>query len=159
MTDAEGAAAPPGSQRRSEPLSGTLTFQLMTLGAVAADRFAAALAPLDLKPRHAALMAVVGRGLAASQLEVAAHLGVVPSLVVALADHLVRLGAVERIRDPRDRRRQVLLLTQHGHRLLERCAAAARSVDEELAARLPASERAAFTRSLGALANGAGFPT
>ncbi|TDD80992.1 MarR family winged helix-turn-helix transcriptional regulator [Actinomadura rubrisoli] len=153
MTDAEGTAA------RPQTLPGTLTFQLVTLGAIATDRFTEALAPLGLKPKHAGLMTVVSRGLAASQLEAAAAMGVVPSLVVSLADHLVKLGAIERVRDPRDRRRQVLTLTRQGRRLLEQCAAAARSVDDELAAALPAEQRAAFARSLSDLAGRAGLPT
>ncbi|WP_216651563.1 MarR family winged helix-turn-helix transcriptional regulator [Actinomadura litoris] len=143
MTDAESLP---------EPLPGTLTFQLVVLGAIATDRFADALAPLRLKPKHAGLLAVVSRGLAASQLEVATTMGVVPSLVVSLADHLVGLGAIERVRDPADRRRQVLTLTGEGRRLLEECAAAARSVDDQLAASLPARERGDLARSLSALA-------
>lgn len=153
MTDAAGPADAPQS------LPGTLTFQLAALGAIANDRFAAALASLDLKPKHAGLMTVVNRGLAASQLEIAGTMGVVPSLVVALADHLVQLGAIERVRDPRDRRRQVLTLTREGRRLLDRCAAAARAVDEELAAGLPAERRAEVARSLGVLADEAGLPS
>jgi len=35
-------------------------------------------------------------------------MGVAPSLVVALADHLKELEAVQRVRDPADRRRQIL---------------------------------------------------
>ena len=113
---------------------------------------------LGLKPKHAGLLTVIDRGLAASQLDVAATMGVVPSLVVSMADHLVRLGAIERVRDPRDRRRQILTLTGEGRRLLAECAALARSVDEELAATLPLDERAGVARSLGALASRAGLP-
>ncbi|QXJ24013.1 winged helix-turn-helix transcriptional regulator [Actinomadura graeca] len=154
----DGTPPPPGpSGAPHAALPGTLTFQLVTLGALATDRFAEALAPLGLKPKHAGLLAVVSRGLAASQLDVAATMGVVPSLVVSLADHLVRLGAIERVRDPRDRRRQVLTLTGEGRRLLAQCAAAARSVDDQIAAALPPGERAVVARTLGTLADGSGL--
>ncbi|WP_245667604.1 MarR family winged helix-turn-helix transcriptional regulator [Actinomadura macra] len=164
MTDAEPPPGPPPEPPGTPgPFPGslprTLTFQLVTLGALATDRFAEALAPLGLKPKHAGLMTVVSRGVAASQLDVAEAMGVVPSLVVSLADHLVRLGAIERVRDPRDRRRQILTLTGEGRRLLAECAAAARSVDEELAAALTPDERAGLTRSLGTLADGSRLPT
>lgn len=43
-------------------------------------------------------------------------MGVVPSLVVTLADQLEGLGAIERVRDPDDRRRHRLGLTEEDTR-------------------------------------------
>ena len=95
----------------------------------------------------------------ASQQELAARLGVAPSLVVSLADHLETLGAVRRVRDPGDRRRQVLTLTDHGRDLLEQCAAAARALDEELTAALAPEQRVALHDALGVLAAAYGLPS
>ncbi|MDH6138817.1 MULTISPECIES: MarR family winged helix-turn-helix transcriptional regulator [Kitasatospora] len=138
----------------------TVVFRLGTLGTVAADRFAAAIEPLDLKPKHVGLMASLAHGEAsASQQELAGRLGVVPSLVVSLADHLERLGAVQRVRDPGDRRRQILTLTDQGRALLAQCTATARELDERFTAVLSAKQRAALQEALAILAAEAGLPT
>ncbi|MFH8620935.1 MarR family winged helix-turn-helix transcriptional regulator [Streptomyces vietnamensis] len=141
MNDVKGAAA----------LRATLVFNLGTLGALASDRFAARVEAIGLKPKHAGLLAALDAGSGASQQELATRLGVAPSLIVALADQLQELGAVERVRDPEDRRRQVLTLTTEGRLLLARCAEAAEEADAELTAGLSDVQRTALTRSLGAL--------
>ncbi|WP_405132822.1 MarR family winged helix-turn-helix transcriptional regulator [Nocardia sp. NBC_01388] len=144
--------------KKSSGLPGTVAFRLGTLGSAVTDRFAARIESYDLKPKHAGVLTALSIGQAASQQELAALLGVAPSLVVALADHLERLGAIERVRDPADRRRQVLTLTDHGRELLRKCERAARDLDGELTAGLTAAERAAFQRALGVLAAEAGLP-
>ncbi|WP_086831112.1 MarR family winged helix-turn-helix transcriptional regulator [Streptomyces sp. NRRL B-24572] len=141
MNDVKGAAA----------LRATLVFNLGTLGALASDRFAARVEAIGLKPKHAGLLAALDAGSGASQQELATRLGVAPSLIVALADQLQELGAVERVRDPEDRRRQVLTLTTEGRLLLARCAEAAEEADAELTAGLSDVQRAALTRGLSAL--------
>ncbi|MEU8622197.1 MarR family transcriptional regulator [Streptomyces sp. NPDC048623] len=138
MSDVKGAAA----------LRATLVFNLGTLGALASDRFAARVEAIGLKPKHAGLLAALDAGSAASQQELATRLGVAPSLVVALADQLQELGAVDRVRDPEDRRRQVLTLTPEGRRLLARCAEAAEAADADLTAGLTAAQRTTLTRTL-----------
>ncbi|MFJ5233749.1 MarR family winged helix-turn-helix transcriptional regulator [Kitasatospora sp. NPDC088391] len=146
MSDVKGAATPGAAALRA-----TLVFNLGTLGALATDRFAARVEALGLKPKHAGLLAALDAESAASQQELATRLGVVPSLIVSLADQLQALGAVERVRDPEDRRRQVLTLTAEGRRLLARCAEAAEAADAELAAGLTAAQRTALGRELRAL--------
>ncbi|MEU1230763.1 MarR family winged helix-turn-helix transcriptional regulator [Streptomyces sp. NPDC005828] len=141
MSDVKGAAA----------LRATLVFNLGTLGALASDRFAARVETVGLKPKHAGLLAALDAGSGASQQELAARLGVAPSLIVVLADQLQALGAVERVRDPQDRRRQVLTLTAEGHRLLARCAEAAEEADAELTAGLGDAQRTALADALRAL--------
>ncbi|MEV7181881.1 MarR family winged helix-turn-helix transcriptional regulator [Kitasatospora sp. NPDC093679] len=138
MSDVKGAAA----------LRATIVFNLGTLGALASDRFADRVEELGLKPKHAGLLAALDAGSATSQQELATRLGVAPSLIVVLADQLQELGAVERVRDPEDRRRQVLTLTTEGRRLLARCAEAAEAADAELTAGLTEPQRTALTRSL-----------
>ncbi|GAA1893750.1 hypothetical protein GCM10009753_23190 [Streptantibioticus ferralitis] len=85
-------------------------------------------------------------------------MGIAPSLVVSLADHLEGLGAVQRVRDPQDRRRQVLTLTEEGRRLLDRCESAARALDEEFGSGLTADQRRALDEALQVLANRVGLP-
>ncbi|WP_280723423.1 MarR family winged helix-turn-helix transcriptional regulator [Kitasatospora sp. MAA4] len=135
----------------AEALRATVVFQLGTLGTLAADRFAAQVEALGLKPKHAGVLAALDAGAAASQQELASRLGVAPSLIVALADQLQELGAVERVRDPEDRRRQVLSLTGEGRRLLACCVGAAETVDAELTAGLSETQRSSLARGLRAL--------
>jgi DNA-binding MarR family transcriptional regulator len=137
----------------------TVVFRLGTLGSIAADMFADKIESMGLKPKHAGLMTALQAGVAASQQELASRLGVAPSLVVMLADHLEGMGAIQRVRDPDDRRRQVLTLTDHGRQLLADCAAAARELDAELTAGLTASQLNGLQRGLAILAERVGLPT
>ncbi|MBO8192883.1 winged helix-turn-helix transcriptional regulator [Streptomyces oryzae] len=143
----------------SAGLPRTLVFRLSTLGAVVGDRFAERIEQHDLKPKHVGLLTALAQGTFASQQDLAGRLGVAPSLVVSLADHLESLGAVQRVRDPQDRRRQVLTLTDQGRTLLSACAAEARALDDELTADLDQSQREALHTALGGLAASLGLPT
>jgi DNA-binding MarR family transcriptional regulator len=111
---------------------GTVTFRLGLVGVAQDALYASRLAALDLKPRHVALLCVLRLRGAESQLELAGLLGVAPSLVVLLADHLEGLGAISRVRDPADRRRQSLRLTEAGTRLLEAATEVAAELDQEI---------------------------
>ncbi|MER8182218.1 MarR family transcriptional regulator [Kitasatospora sp. NPDC094015] len=139
-------------------LTGTLAFRLGTLGSLVSARFAAAVAPLGVKPKHVGLLAVLSTGAPASQQELARVMKVVPSLVVSLADQLEELDAIERVRDPEDRRRHRLSLTDGGRDLLAACLAAAAELDAELTASLGAADGEALMRLLGVLASEAGLP-
>lgn len=152
MGDVNGTSGPPTG------LTATVVFKLGTLGASATARFTREIEGLGLKPKHIGLMAALTFAAAASQQEVAARMGVVPSLVVSLADHLEGLGAVQRVRDPQDRRRQVLTLTEEGRRLLDRCESVARALDDEITTGLTADQRKALEEALQVLADRVGLP-
>ncbi|MBP8532239.1 MarR family winged helix-turn-helix transcriptional regulator [Streptomyces sp. MK37H] len=137
----------------------TVTFRLGVLGAWQEARYTERLAGLELKPKHVALLGVLRIKGAESQLELAGVMRVAPSLVVQLADHLEALGAIERVRDPADRRRQRLTLTKDGIRLLNAAGDLAEELDEELTAPLAPADRAALTRILERLAAHTGIPT
>jgi DNA-binding MarR family transcriptional regulator len=139
-------------------LATTMAFRMGVLGARLGDRFAERLAAHDLKPKHAGLLVALSQAKAASQQELAARLQVAPSLVVALADHLERCGAIQRVRDRGDRRRQVLTLTDRGRELLDLCEREARALDAELVAELAEDDHAALRRGLAALAARSGLP-
>lgn len=143
---------------KAEPLSSTFTFLLGTVGTVVAQRYADRIEPLGLKPKHLGLLAVLASADGLAQLDVAAALGVVPSLVVRLVDHLEGVGAVERVRDPDDRRRQTLRLTDHGRQLRDRCDVIARSLETEILAGLPAAEKKALRAALRRVAGNLGLP-
>ncbi|MEU1203501.1 MarR family winged helix-turn-helix transcriptional regulator [Streptomyces sp. NPDC005813] len=157
MNDVKGPQGTVGSQGHPA-LTGTLAFRLGTVGTLATARFAAAVEDLGVKPKHVGLLTVLSGGAPASQQDVARTMGVVPSLVVTLADQLEGMGAIERVRDPDDRRRHRLGLTGAGRTLLAECTARARAVDEELTAGLSEPERAALAHAMGVLAREAGLP-
>src|SRR5438445_4536111 len=102
-------------------MTDTAAFGLGTVGVLVAQRFADLIAPLDLKPKHVGLLTLLAAGGATSQLDLARTMGVAPSLVVRLADHLEQLSAILRVRAPEDRRRQILSLTDRGRDLLATC--------------------------------------
>jgi DNA-binding MarR family transcriptional regulator len=144
--------------KRASGLPATVAFRLGTLGSLVSDEFAARIEQYGLKPKHAGVLTALSVGACVSQQDLATRLGVAPSLVVSLADHLESLGAVQRVRDPGDRRRQVLNLTDRGKELLADCAAAARSYDDELTSALTQAQSAALRAALGILTAQAGLP-
>jgi DNA-binding MarR family transcriptional regulator len=135
-----------------KPLPSTISFRLGTLGSLLTARFTDRIQALGLKPKDVGLLTLLRADGPASQLEAARLMGVAPSLVVTVADRLEALGAVRRLRDPGDRRRQQLTLTDQGQALLDRCAAVAEELDTEFTAALDAPERAALTQALAKLA-------
>lgn len=139
-------------------LTATVSFRLGTIGTLTTNRFTERIETFGLKLKDVGLLHLLQDGGPASQLEVARLLGVAPSLVVAMADRLEVLGAVRRLRDPGDRRRQQLVLTEQGHELLGRCTTAARELDAELTAELDEPTRQALNAVLGTLAASLGLP-
>ncbi|MFE0464295.1 MarR family winged helix-turn-helix transcriptional regulator [Kitasatospora sp. NPDC058965] len=141
-----------------DPLPSSTSFRLGTLGALVTARFTDRIEAFGLKPKDVGLLTLLRAGGPLSQLEAARAMGVAPSLVVTVADRLEALGAVRRLRDPGDRRRQQLTLTDQGGALLDRCAATAHDLDAEFTAGLSEPERTALNTALGRLAADHGLP-
>jgi DNA-binding MarR family transcriptional regulator len=152
----------PGSPRPSGPSGpsgpplvarfGGIGYLLSRLGAAGNARFAAALAPLGLRPRHFGALAVLEHTQPATQQTLANALGVDRSTLVAIADHLEAIGAVSRRRDSADRRRYALELTEHGRTLLARCKQIVRHGEEEGLAPLSQQQREQLLELLSILA-------
>ncbi|MEP6697410.1 MAG: MarR family transcriptional regulator [Pseudonocardiales bacterium] len=117
----------------------TAAFLVAKLGGRVEARFAEALGPLGLRPRHCGLLSLLASD-PAPQMDLARRLGVTPSVVVDMVDELEKLMAVRRVRDATDRRRQVVELTARGKRLLTKSVAVARALDAELLALVPVDE-------------------
>ncbi|WP_239003923.1 MarR family winged helix-turn-helix transcriptional regulator [Nocardia panacis] len=94
--------------------------------------FGARIEPLGLTHRQVGVLAVVDAGHARSQREVADTLGVAPSLVVALVDRLVAMGAINRVQGSTDRRVHTLELTDQGRELLAHSIAIVNELDRDL---------------------------
>lgn len=82
-----------------------------------------------------------------SQQDVARRLSTDPTLIVATVDALEARGVLERTRDPRDRRRYVLVVTAEGRKLLAKTAKLAAAAEGEFLAPLDDDE----CRQLGCL--------
>ena len=116
------------------------------------------LAPLALKPKHVSLLSALELGAPGSQAELASTLHVAQSLIVLFVDHLQDLGAVRRERDPSDRRRQQVVLTDEGRRLLAESLHIAEEIDQEITEGMSASERATVLAFLARRVNAIGVP-
>jgi DNA-binding MarR family transcriptional regulator len=105
----------------------------------------------ELSVPHFRALAFLDHNPGASLSAAAEHIGLRLPSMSALIDGLVTRGLVSRAPSPADRRRLVLALTPHGRACLN---VARRETQARLAERLaalPASEREAVVRALGAL--------
>ena len=84
---------------------------------------------------------VIARHQPVSQRGISDHLGLDASDVVGVLDILEAAGMVERQRDPHDRRRHAVVLTEHGERAAQRFAALRAEATERALADLDDGER------------------
>ena len=100
-----------------------------------------ALAPLGLSVKAVGAMTVLEAEGPLSQRRLAERQGIDRTTMVAVVDELERFGAVERRRDPGDRRANALRLTASGRRLLARARRAVAGAEEAFLAPLPEPEQ------------------
>ena len=130
-------------------------FQLGVAGSRITQSFSRRIERTGLTHKQVGLLAVVDAGLASSQREIAAQLGVAPSLVVSLVDQLVNIGAVRRERSRNDRRVQTIEITDEGRRLLKAATAVASRLDADLRTPLSPDDQQALDRLLPSLLHAA----
>ncbi|WP_333740355.1 MarR family winged helix-turn-helix transcriptional regulator [Streptomyces sp. IBSBF 2806] len=112
---------------------------------------AEALAPYGVDGHDLAVLVVLATGETSSQIEAAARLGVDRTTMVSLIDGLEDHGLVERRRSSRDRRRNVVRLTQAGRDCLDQADRARRAAEHRFLAPLDEQTAAALMRALRAL--------
>ncbi|KWX00522.1 hypothetical protein TH66_14155 [Carbonactinospora thermoautotrophica] len=122
-------------------LAASTGFLLGKVGASVTRRLANALSLLGLRQKHFAVLALLEDSGSCAQQSVAARLNLDPSGLVSVIDDLRRRGAVERERDPEDRRRHTVRLTEVGRALLAECRELVASVDAEWLAPLSEEQR------------------
>jgi DNA-binding MarR family transcriptional regulator len=121
--------------------SDSLGFLLSFRGELTGARIRAALGVAGLHPRHAMTLMQLAPG-AMSQRELAAVMEVDPSQLVAILNELESSGLAERRRDPADRRRHIVKITQAGADALEQVDEAVSAAERELFADLSEAEQA-----------------
>ncbi|HEX4214293.1 MAG TPA: MarR family winged helix-turn-helix transcriptional regulator [Candidatus Dormibacteraeota bacterium] len=116
-------------------------FLIAQLGAHGARRYAERIAALDLTPPQVGVLVAIARNPGRSQLALAGDLQTPPTRLVTLLDALEERGAVERRRNPDDRRNNAIHLTQAGGRLMAEIGAASVAHELDFTAALDEEER------------------
>ena len=116
-------------------------YLLARLGDASRRRFALALEPEGLHPRHFGVMTMVAAQPGMSQQQLHEKTGIDPSSMVAVIDDLQARGLAERRPDPDDRRARTIFLTEQGEQTLKRLRGLAASQQREFFAALTAQER------------------
>ena len=112
---------------------------------------AAALEPLGINGREAAVLRAIADRYPVSQGEIARAMNVDRTTMVALIDDLQGKGLVRRRQDPDDRRKNAVELTDVGRDTARRAADAVERVERDFLGRLPSAEAAQFKKNLRAL--------
>ncbi|WP_328470960.1 MarR family transcriptional regulator [Actinoplanes sp. NBC_00393] len=127
--------------------------RLLSQVATRSDRLVnEALAEVDARKWHYAVLATLEEFGPASQAELSERTRIYRSDLVAVINELTARGEVERAPDPSDRRRNVITLTTAGGRRLAALDRILADVEEQLLAPLSPADRDELTRLLATLA-------
>ena len=140
--------APPGPPQE---LLDTTTFLLKRLGMSVKERSIDAFDATGVTGHHYAVLLVLEEGPPETQGAIADALGYDRSVLVGLLDDLEEHGYVERRRDPGDRRRHVVSLTDSGREALGTLRAVTQRVEKDFLAPLEPAERKALHELLSKL--------
>jgi DNA-binding MarR family transcriptional regulator len=127
--------------RIPEELISSPLFLLKRLGMKAKEQHVDAYANAGVHPYHYAILATLAEGERETQGAIADALDYDRGQLVGLLDELEEQGLVERRRDPEDRRRQVVVTTAEGKKMLTKMRGLSKRLDEEFLAPLSADER------------------
>ncbi|MFD7433074.1 MarR family winged helix-turn-helix transcriptional regulator [Streptomyces sp. NPDC059861] len=141
----------------SDPLN-RLGFLLARNGAIANSRVHRAFESCGLAARPGAALMLVGRTGFMSQQALATALEVDPSIMVGILNGLESAHLVERRRDPSDRRRHIVAITEEGRGLLAKAQDAVAEVERGLFADLSAEELATLRDLLARVRSTPGDP-
>ncbi|SFO64638.1 DNA-binding transcriptional regulator, MarR family [Actinomadura madurae] len=132
-----------------EGLASLAGFQLSKCGWWMEQRVEEELRPLGIRVRHFLVLAMLDSSGTLSQQDMAGYLLLDPTLMVGLVDDLEERGLCERARDPRDRRRYSVAITEDGRALHRRARAAADRVGDEVFGPLDEEELRVLVRAVG----------
>ncbi len=128
--------------------TGSAAFLLAQVGAYAARKFDERISELELTPPQVGVLRAIAMQPGRSQQALAEQLGTPATRLVALLDALERRGAIERRRNPDDRRLHALHLTEAGQELMRSVGRVAMAHGADLTSALDDSERAQLQRLL-----------
>jgi len=129
---------------------------LALLGQEAMRRLRAAHTAHDLKPRQFQILGLLHDHGGLAQGELIQEMGVAPSILVTLLNPLEAAGLVTRERDPADRRRHLVTLTDAGEQHLVSASRAQKEAEDALFASLDENQREQLRSVLIALREGLG---
>src|SRR6201999_1629427 len=116
-----------GTGRTGTPLTGNAGFLLSRVGTAIQAGFKEQLGQWQIRPQQFAILTILRAAGEASQQELCQPLGIDSGNMVELIDGLEARGYARRRRDPRDRRRYLLAMTEEGRSAF---AAMTKAVDE-----------------------------
>jgi DNA-binding MarR family transcriptional regulator len=134
---------PPDSAR-----PGSAGFLLSRVGAAVQAGFKELIGQWDIRPQQFAILRALNAGGEAFQQELCQTLGIDSGNMVELVDGLEALGYAERRRDPRDRRRYLLALTEDGRSAFAAMTKAVDEYDAQFLEPLDQREQAALVAAL-----------
>lgn len=124
----------------TDPMAeGTLVYAVSAIMRKASDR---ALAPWGLSVAQAPVLAILREARRPIMItEVARRLYLETPSVTTMVDRLTERGLVERLKDPKDRRKTLVALTRKGKRMVETIREPGQQLEEEMFSALNARER------------------
>jgi MarR family transcriptional regulator, lower aerobic nicotinate degradation pathway regulator len=147
------------SEHRQAPADAEFTehagFLLAQLGRAVTRRYRTAFSPIGLKPRATAALLRLRSGGPQSQQALGAALDIEASNLVVLLNELETEGLISRRRDPQDRRRHVVEISEQGAKSVCEVERAADQVEDEFFAALSGEERCALRELLARLTDNA----
>lgn len=142
------AAADQALARGVQQLQQHLGFDLKMAQSAVQRGFAAALDGVGISQRMHAVLWLIGSGSHPSQRQIAAALQIDRATMMTIVDRLETQRLLTRVRAEEDRRRQELVLTAKGRKVLQRAEDRVQRFEAALAARFTAHELATLRRSL-----------
>lgn len=123
------------------PLWHLTGFRLIKLGELVQATTASVFESMELNARQFHVLATAATMAEPSQRELSRTLGIDPNVMVGVVDELERLGLVERVRNPNDRRRYIVTPTMQALEALARARSAVERTEEEFFAGISEEER------------------
>jgi DNA-binding MarR family transcriptional regulator len=136
----------------AKELASSPGFLLIRLGMALKELSTAAMGRDGSEPHDYVVLAILGEGARETQSTIADAIDVDPSRLVALLDSLEQRGMVVRQRDPQDRRRHLVSITEAGQAELARLRVFVKRLEDDFFAPLDAEGRTALHGLLLALA-------
>ena len=135
-------STPPGIAKRWP------TLLMIKLGRITMHRFSEALEPFGIRPRHVAALIELRDSGELTQQSLCGQLHLDPTNLVAILNELEQRGYATRRRDPQDRRRHLVEVSNKGIAVIEKVSEVMDGVEEDLLDGLEPAEREQLEESL-----------